>query len=334
MDHRGFWKGVWRLKVPGVVKHFIWKVSNNILPTKVNLVKKKILEDPLCPICHCEPETIVHTLWSCRSSLSVWQEAPRRIQKLAIDVYDGRSLLQQLQHKLDEEEFEIAISLAHQLWLRRNNYVFEGKFEPPQQLVIQTLQTMELHRKVHDIVDPRDEGCPSAVGQRNEGKVWKKPRDGLVKLNWDASIDKASKKMGLGGLIRNSRGEVVAAFSSSIPYVQDPDAAETIALWKAILFCLDRGFQSVILEGDSLHVVEALRQEGRSWQRFGQLIEDSRLMLHSLSSFEVCHVSREANQAAHLLAKNALITMEDLVWMWDCPSFIQSLVLAEQDSSN
>jgi hypothetical protein len=69
------------------------------------------------------------------------------------------------------------------------------------------------------------------------------------------------KRMRMGGLARNSRDEVVAAFSSSIPYVQDLDAVEAVAAWWAITFCCDRGIQRVILEGDSLHVVEALRED-------------------------------------------------------------------------
>jgi hypothetical protein len=35
----------------------MWRACQNILPTKDNLVKRKIIQDPLCPICGLEPET-------------------------------------------------------------------------------------------------------------------------------------------------------------------------------------------------------------------------------------------------------------------------------------
>jgi hypothetical protein len=42
-------------------------------------------------------------------------------------------------------------------------------------------------------------------------------------------------------LILHLEGEVVAAFSSSIPYVQDPYAAEAVAVWMTVISCCDRG---------------------------------------------------------------------------------------------
>jgi hypothetical protein len=45
-----FWKTLWQLHVPAALKNFLWKVSNNIIPTKANLHRQKITPDPLCPI--------------------------------------------------------------------------------------------------------------------------------------------------------------------------------------------------------------------------------------------------------------------------------------------
>jgi hypothetical protein len=67
--------------------------------------------------------------------MAVWQEGSRRVQKLAIMVSDGLSLVQQLMEKLDEEEFILAITVAPLLWLRRNTHVFGGDFTAPSHLV-------------------------------------------------------------------------------------------------------------------------------------------------------------------------------------------------------
>lgn len=45
------WEKIWRLKIPGIAKQFLWKALNSILPTKTSLYQKKIVEDVTCPIC-------------------------------------------------------------------------------------------------------------------------------------------------------------------------------------------------------------------------------------------------------------------------------------------
>lgn len=64
---RGFWKSIWKLKVPGKIKHFLWKACNNSLPTKENLLKRKILQELVCHRCSRESKNVVHALWSCES---------------------------------------------------------------------------------------------------------------------------------------------------------------------------------------------------------------------------------------------------------------------------
>jgi hypothetical protein len=38
------------MTVPNVVKVFMLRASKNALPTKANFVKRKVQEDPFCPI--------------------------------------------------------------------------------------------------------------------------------------------------------------------------------------------------------------------------------------------------------------------------------------------
>lgn len=46
-----------------MVKIFLWRVGNELLPTKRNLFLKKIVENPLCLICLREEEFVIHALW-------------------------------------------------------------------------------------------------------------------------------------------------------------------------------------------------------------------------------------------------------------------------------
>jgi hypothetical protein len=45
------WKIIWNLKIPNAVKIFMWKACNDLLPTKVNLLRRGVVSDSLCLIC-------------------------------------------------------------------------------------------------------------------------------------------------------------------------------------------------------------------------------------------------------------------------------------------
>ena len=34
---KGVWKGIWQIRAPNHVRHFIWRVVKDLLPTKMNL---------------------------------------------------------------------------------------------------------------------------------------------------------------------------------------------------------------------------------------------------------------------------------------------------------
>jgi hypothetical protein len=60
VHHSPVWKIIWKLKVPRVIHLFLWRAYNNILPTKENLRRRKIVSDPFCPLCGREVETSGH----------------------------------------------------------------------------------------------------------------------------------------------------------------------------------------------------------------------------------------------------------------------------------
>ena len=66
-ENKKFCSGLWKMKVPNKLKTFAWRACTNSLPTLDNLVKRKIVSSPICPMCKREPETVIHTLWSCET---------------------------------------------------------------------------------------------------------------------------------------------------------------------------------------------------------------------------------------------------------------------------
>ena len=60
-----FCKQVWGLPLPHKIRHFAWEACRNILPTKVNLLKRRVLQDDICEECRLVAETSGHLFWTC-----------------------------------------------------------------------------------------------------------------------------------------------------------------------------------------------------------------------------------------------------------------------------
>jgi ribosomal protein L37AE/L43A len=43
----------------------MWRACHNLLPTKDNLLRRKIVKEPHCPICGRVTETMYHAMWEC-----------------------------------------------------------------------------------------------------------------------------------------------------------------------------------------------------------------------------------------------------------------------------
>ena len=54
------------------LKTFTWSAWRNILPTKVNLCHRGVLEDATCEACQLDEETSGHLFWHCTRAIETW----------------------------------------------------------------------------------------------------------------------------------------------------------------------------------------------------------------------------------------------------------------------
>jgi hypothetical protein len=133
-ESSSFWRKIWKLKGPNVVKSFLWKACSNVLPTKANLHKSGVIQNPLFPICGLEPETMGHALWSYSSAKDVWLDCSTRIHKSTMSVESFANIFLGLHEKLEKELLLVVIT-ARQIWLRRNSFIFNEEFSDPMTVV-------------------------------------------------------------------------------------------------------------------------------------------------------------------------------------------------------
>jgi ribonuclease HI len=98
----------------------------------------------------------------------------------------------------------------------------------------------------------------------------------------------------------------------------------------AVEFCRDTGVRKVILEGDSKQVVRALEEKEQSSCTYGQVLDDAKIVLKGFIGWEVCHIKRELNMAAHRLAKEASKKFSEKVWLEETPNSIIDLINLER----
>lgn len=72
-NKKDVWKVCWQLQVPNMVKMFLWRALNNLLPIKGNLTRRGVVQDSVCPLCGLEEETVAHALWNCPPANGVWR---------------------------------------------------------------------------------------------------------------------------------------------------------------------------------------------------------------------------------------------------------------------
>jgi ribonuclease HI len=319
------WKRIWSLSIPNTAKNFFWRACQNVLPTKDALMRRKVVKDPYCPICENEPETVLHALWDCPAARDVWGSSKRIFQKCSTVGSEFLQLAEHLLARCEEEDFEMFVQLARQIWARRNRWVFERKFTNPFSIVQETETYMAEYKKAQE-----EEWPGKPVNRSREEMKWVAPTRGWVKANWDVAVDKSSGMVGIGVVIREDQGRVIAAMSKHRRGALEATTGEALAAFHAADFCREMGLKCINLEGDAKQVVDAINSPTMVWNRFGHLVEDTRRILHSLTSWKCTFVNREANEAAHRLARAAITNVSDRFWRDSTPNCISDIVLMEQ----
>lgn len=72
LEFNGGW--IWKLHILPKIQFFLWKCIHNSIGVTDCLAARGVILDPLCPLCHKEPETIIHALPNCEKARAVWNE--------------------------------------------------------------------------------------------------------------------------------------------------------------------------------------------------------------------------------------------------------------------
>ena len=112
------WKNLWSLQVPNKVRNLLWHACRDAIPTKANLVRRKIIEDPLCDRCQEAHETPLHALWLYKEIDIVWEDSESWAYRRQLQVLSFKELLSwMIVQKQNVELFAMTMWL---IWSQRN----------------------------------------------------------------------------------------------------------------------------------------------------------------------------------------------------------------------
>lgn len=158
---------------------------------------------------------------------------------------------------------------------------------------------------------------------------WIPPAFPWYKINMDAAVFPQLGMIGVGVIIRDHEGSLVAAMSKRIPLPLGPLEAEAKAMDEATLFARGVGVGDVIFESDSSTICHTLEDPTTTTISISTILSGTRYRLHEFRAFESSHVRRQVNRFAHVLAAYAKDIDFLVTWIEDCPPFIESLVIQD-----
>ncbi|KAF5471964.1 hypothetical protein F2P56_008721 [Juglans regia] len=220
-----------------------------------NLFKRKIVAHPKCPICELEEETVAHALWDCESARDVWSQCTKSIQKRHFSHMDFLEIFEAIAKGMSFECIQEFVMVAKQIWWRRNEFIFNQRFRHPNQVAMVANQNI---RMMKDLEMQKNDS--SALSNSNL-VIWQPPPIPFYKLNWDAAVDKIRAKVGIGIVVRDCEGRIIATMRRKQSLLPLPSLAEAYGPLLAVEFALDLGLTKTIFEGDSLQTVQALKKE-------------------------------------------------------------------------
>lgn len=312
----GFWKQVWGLKLPGKVINLVWRACKNVLPTASELIKRYVAIDSMCPWCHLQCETPVHTLFTCSFAKELWDKVG--LQDIS-PVDEDETVLQILVRvfKQFNREKRVVIGLfLWSIWFRRNMWVWNKQAMSVFGVHAMALQLLQDWKRSQEHQDQEERRK-----QQMSSRQWRKPQEGWVKVNIDAACRDHSGVIGMGCIVRDDRGEFVRARSATARGGMPPREAEAWSFRAALLWMKSWRTQKCIFELDAKTVVDAVHGT-RGNSIFHTIIEECEDILKHFQEVLVVFENRSANRVAHVLAQAAYSMSGPMEWVDTAPDFL------------
>ncbi|KAF7810509.1 reverse transcriptase [Senna tora] len=321
------WRAIWRLKVAEKVKHFIWRLCTNSLPTMVNLMKKRCLVKACCPVCGSEDESGEHLFLFCKWIEMVWfggffcarwnRFEVKRVEDWWAGLLTGDS-------KVNEWCGALFAYTYWHIWKERCLLVFENKKVDGVSVIQKSFFDAAKFWNANGWVNG-GLGVNKLVGGIDR---WLPLSSNMFKINCDASFSEPGL-CGVGVIVRNSQGKVVEGRSLRINACS-VNVAEALALREALKTGLELQLESFSVESDCLGLVEAVNRKELMWDwKCTEVLKEILLLCGQGNWPSIMQIKRNANKTADWVARNGIRRMCPFNWESSPPSSLALILDAD-----
>lgn len=266
--------------------------------------------DAVCSNCGNETETTSHLLIHCPAARHTWAQSPIRAFP-----QNHRSTFKEVCTTMFEnlplEGSSLFAILAWNIWKARNKRIFENIFLEPREVVCRSLRLFQ-DLRAHSNVKGK------SLKKSDRNIAWIPPPQGLLKINSDVAVF-GDGQVGLGFVIRNSRGDVMMSGVKRCKADGDSTLLEALALRFAMRQAIDGGLHRLMIETDSEILANSLRDGRRNDSVASMIMEDIWDLANEIGCTQFLYVKREANSLAHNIAHFSCNENYEEVWIKEVP---------------
>lgn len=137
-------------------------------------------------------------------------------------------------------------------------------------------------------------------------ETWEPPPVDFVKINVDGAVFQQCGEIGLGVIVRDANGVIVAWRQDRYASFCSAECVEALATKMGFQLAIDRGWQCIIIEGDCANVLRNIESNNPTFVDYGNILNDIGRMRVRLGECRISIVRRQVNEAAHNLTRSAL----------------------------
>lgn len=319
------WSMLWKQKVPRKIQIFNWRALHGIIPLKSALANRHVGSNGACPICHQDAEDVCHLLFDCCNARELWERlGMSSIIQEAMRVDRSGSVV--LEHLLLAPDMILPIKPNLQvkqvlmvacwyLWWIRREITHDGNPPPPMR---RHTAVLAIAANFHEANLPRSVTNPLR---------WMKPDIGFVKLNVDAAYFAEEGKGATAAVIRDEKGNFLAAQCIYITHTSDAMMAEAMAMRDGLTFANSLGFPRVEAESDSLNVINFCDGQSIWWDAAAAIFAECLDVSTSIGKVVFKHCSCSLNKGAHVLANYSFCNRTSVSWTAEPPGCMVSTLV-------
>lgn len=147
-------------------------------------------------------------------------------------------------------------------------------------------------------------------------------------MNVDAAMSMDTKVTGFGCVIRNDKGEFLAAREQKWHGCFNSKVAEAISIREALRWLKEKKIDNILVETDALLVIKGLKVLDLN-SSFSLILEDIRKLANDFLCISFSYVKRSANMVAHKLAREAMFIADCREWSGVAPPLISDVILSD-----